>query len=293
MAYNLEQLRMLVETVETGSFSACARKLGKAQSAVSQGISNLEIDLDVELFDRQFRKATLSPEGKRLLPYAQSVLRHMDDLSAAAQSIHRAEESSIRIAVDDALLMPDFLCIIDRFKSAFPNTELNIATTVSPDIHQTVLETRADIGVLFSPVTPYPDVEVVFIGNLPITPVCSLEYPLAEFEQVRLNDLLEFTQIALRNSDGQGIDATPSMSKQIWSTSTFHLMKCLVERGLGWAYLPEHYVEEDIENGRLHKIPLAFEQKLWKPPVEKILPKNKVPGPALLWLSEQLNGLLP
>ena len=47
--YNIEQLRMFVEAVEQGSFSASARKLGKVQSAVSQGINNLEIDLNIQL----------------------------------------------------------------------------------------------------------------------------------------------------------------------------------------------------------------------------------------------------
>ncbi|MGB1280461.1 MAG: helix-turn-helix domain-containing protein, partial [Vibrio cyclitrophicus] len=53
--YNIEQLKMFVYAVELGSFSASARQLGKVQSAVSQGISNLEIDFNVQLFDRSTR----------------------------------------------------------------------------------------------------------------------------------------------------------------------------------------------------------------------------------------------
>ena len=61
--YNLEQLRMFIETAESGSFSACARRLGKVQSAVSQGIANLEIELNTNLFDRTSRKPSLTPHG--------------------------------------------------------------------------------------------------------------------------------------------------------------------------------------------------------------------------------------
>ena len=43
---------MFAYAVELGSFSASARRLGKVQSAVSQGISNLEIDFNTTLFDR-------------------------------------------------------------------------------------------------------------------------------------------------------------------------------------------------------------------------------------------------
>jgi len=48
----LDQLRVLVTIVDTGSFSAAGRKLGRAQSAISQAIATLESVHDVTLFDR-------------------------------------------------------------------------------------------------------------------------------------------------------------------------------------------------------------------------------------------------
>ena len=64
--YNIEQLKMFVYAVELGSFSASARELGKVQSAVSQGIHNLEIDFNVQLFDRSTRKPTLTGAPRTL-----------------------------------------------------------------------------------------------------------------------------------------------------------------------------------------------------------------------------------
>ena len=49
---NLEHIRMLVLSADLGSFSACARKLGKVQSAVSHGINSLEI-LILDLLNKQ------------------------------------------------------------------------------------------------------------------------------------------------------------------------------------------------------------------------------------------------
>jgi DNA-binding transcriptional LysR family regulator len=48
----LDQMRTLVAAVEEGSFSAAGRKIGWAQSVVSQTISGLETQLKVVLFDR-------------------------------------------------------------------------------------------------------------------------------------------------------------------------------------------------------------------------------------------------
>jgi hypothetical protein len=44
MSLSLEQLQAFA-AAETGSFSAAARQLGKAQSVVSAAVANLEIDL--------------------------------------------------------------------------------------------------------------------------------------------------------------------------------------------------------------------------------------------------------
>ncbi len=59
MNINQEQLLMFQAVIETGSFSAAARKLGKVPSAVSMSIANLEIDLDLTLFDRKAANPSL------------------------------------------------------------------------------------------------------------------------------------------------------------------------------------------------------------------------------------------
>ncbi|EGP01966.1 HpkR [Pasteurella multocida subsp. gallicida str. Anand1_poultry] len=55
--YNLEQLKAFVAVCENGSISAAARKLGKAQSAVSSAVANLEIALNQTLFDRSKKRS--------------------------------------------------------------------------------------------------------------------------------------------------------------------------------------------------------------------------------------------
>ena len=45
-------MQQFVVTAEAGSISAAARRLGKAQSAVSTAIAMLEADLGLVLFDR-------------------------------------------------------------------------------------------------------------------------------------------------------------------------------------------------------------------------------------------------
>lgn len=53
--------------VDRGSFSGASSSLGITQQALSKGISNLEDELGVRVFDRDTRNVTLPRFGKMLL----------------------------------------------------------------------------------------------------------------------------------------------------------------------------------------------------------------------------------
>ena len=55
----MDQLRVLVEISERGSFSAAARALGRVQSAISQSVKSLEETQGVQLFERQAGKVPI------------------------------------------------------------------------------------------------------------------------------------------------------------------------------------------------------------------------------------------
>ena len=57
MAFTSESLKIFLTVVDSGSFSAAARKLGRVPSAINMAVSQLEAELDLLLFDRSTRKA--------------------------------------------------------------------------------------------------------------------------------------------------------------------------------------------------------------------------------------------
>ena len=78
----LDQLRALVAAGEEGSFSAAGRRLGRAQSAVSQSVQILEDELEVQLFDRSGKAPVLTEAGRAVLAH---VLDHLDDAVVAGE----------------------------------------------------------------------------------------------------------------------------------------------------------------------------------------------------------------
>ena len=86
MRYSPEALTAF-EAVDSGSFSAAARRLRKSQSTISTAIANLEADLGVTLFDRATRQPTLTPQGEQVLSYVKAILAASERLDELAVSL--------------------------------------------------------------------------------------------------------------------------------------------------------------------------------------------------------------
>jgi DNA-binding transcriptional LysR family regulator len=290
--YNLEQLKMFVETSESGSFSACARKLGKTQSSISQGIANLETDLGVEIFDRSTRKATLTPDGLRLINYARVVLQQSEELNSAAKSIVRKEESNVRIAVENALITSQFSQLLYEFGQCFPATEVEILSVASPDVVALVESGRVDIGVMLSDMSFKREVDLCFIGHIQLCAVCGPEHPLTKLASVDISNVAGYTQMILRGESGGELDHEASISALKWSSNSVYCIIELIMQNNGWGYLPMHLIQEYIDNKKLYKIPMRLDEKPWSPPVDLVTQKIQRTGPAVNWLIDAFKNLL-
>ena len=112
--------------VDCGSVLAAARKLGKAQSAVSATISNLEIDLDLTLFDRTGYRPVPTEEGLNLLSYARTVLDSMGTFNAQVEAFSGSMEPSFAFYVQDGLMVERVVALCAQLADNFPQLELTI-----------------------------------------------------------------------------------------------------------------------------------------------------------------------
>lgn len=97
---SLDQLRTFVAAVDEGSFSAAARRLGRAQSAASELVRGLELQLGVTLFDRSGRYPLLTPAGSALLVSARKAVSIVDAMKSRAKGMAAGMEPELAVVVD-------------------------------------------------------------------------------------------------------------------------------------------------------------------------------------------------
>ncbi|SDJ97241.1 DNA-binding transcriptional regulator, LysR family [Ferrimonas sediminum] len=283
---------MFVAAAEQGSFSAAARKLGKAQSVVSQGIANLEIDLNLSLFDRSGRSPVLTAEGRVLFEQTQMLMLHHQRLQSSASSLGAGEESQLVLALDEVLMMPGLETILADFAQRFSSTSLEFLTVASPDVVSLVDQGRAHLGLMFSQI-PYPvELDASYIGSLPFQAVVSPNHPLVGEPNLTLSRLSGHRQLQVRGTQGKPLVDFPVVSQDCWGSNNFYMTAELACRGFGWGYVPSHLVRDPAFSQRLVPLDMQSDTLEWQVPVDLVTRPGAGNGPALSWFRDKLKGLL-
>ena len=123
---SLDQLRTFIAAVDEGSFSAASRKLRRAQSVVSETVSNLEDQIGVLLFDRSGRYPKLTPAGIVLLADARSVVTGVDLLKARAKGMAIGLEPELTVVVDVFYPIDAITEVAKEFGQKYPGVALRI-----------------------------------------------------------------------------------------------------------------------------------------------------------------------
>lgn len=249
MDWSLEQLRQFVTTAETGSFSAAARKLGKAQSAVSTAISLLEVDLGVELFDRSRRNAQLTATGQVLLLEAAEVLRQAEEMGQRAHFLSNGNDAKLALAIDEALPCAAISTLLRELAECFPEIELTLLNGTATEVMSYLDQERADVAFHFDRASLRTCFEERPVGALPQGIFVAEGHPLLLSNPVTRRDLARYRQLLMHAEDVK----TPAYSPKVWRSDSFYSIAEMVADDLGWAILP-------VNVGTFEKYPKPLRQ---------------------------------
>ncbi|HKT96058.1 MAG TPA: LysR family transcriptional regulator [Paraburkholderia sp.] len=291
---SLEQLRALIAVAETGSFSAAARQLDRAQSVVSYTIANLEALLGVALFERGKRKPELTAAGRAILADARRLDLLMGQLNAKAAGLQRGLEGEVSVAVDVMFPSPRLVEALQAFALAFPTVALNLTMEALGGVLKLVLDGDCAIGIS-GPNQNWPHViEAHKIGTVELVLVAAPSHPLAQAAQpVRISDAREHTQLVLTDRSRLTLGQTFGVySNRAWKLGDLGAKHRLLLAGLGWGSMPRHLVEADLDAGRLVRITLTDRGSV-SYNISLIHRTDAATGPACQWLSHYLASGTP
>lgn len=289
---SLDQLHVFMMVAEEGSFSAAAKKLHRAQSAVSYAISNLERLLDVELFDRSTRTPTLTDAGRALLKEVRLIVENVDRLTARAKQMAGGIEARVTLAVDPLFPMGVVLDALAAFRQKYADLPVTLRTEALGAALELVLDGTVGVAIC----SPLPDVPATIVRGpswtVPLVVVTGPAHPLAAAqgpvsdEQLRAHLQLVVTDRSTL-SEGQ---QSGVVSQQNWYFADLATKHECLRHGFGWGNMPYHMVAEDLGQGRLHQLALDGPGRESTIDVELSVVhlRSDPPGQATRWLIDEI-----
>jgi DNA-binding transcriptional LysR family regulator len=288
---SLDQLKAFVAAVDEGSFSAGARRLNRAQSAVSELISNLEGQIGVQLFDRTARYPKLTPAGVLLVADARSVISNVNALKARAKGISNGIEPELSAVVDVLFPIEAIAESALEFRIRFPHTPLRLYVEALGGAYQPVIDGRCSFGVVGSLPNAPASMSTEPLQSVAMVMVASREHPLAQLSgMIPKTELARHVQLVLtdRSELTRGREFGV-MSPVTWRLSDLFAKHSFLLKGLGWGGMPVHTVEQDLRDRKLVKLRIEeLPESGLALPMFAVYPSAQPPGPAGRWLIERL-----
>lgn len=282
----LDQLRLFIAVAEHGSFGGAAKASGRAVSAVSYGIAQLEAGLALTLFAREgSRRPVLTPAGEGLLAEARSVADGADALLAKARSLHAGQEPSLTLVID--VMVPGEVTahVLGEFRRFFPTCSLTLRIEGLGAVSACLIEGAADLAIGGPVIGDNPALERQAIGEIELVPVAAPHHPLALARNGTVpGESRRHLQLVLTDrsplTEGREFSV---LSPLTWKLGDLGAKHSLLKEGLGWGNMPRAMIAGDLAAGRLVELDLPEKpgahyrlSALWR--------RDTRLGPAASWL---------
>jgi DNA-binding transcriptional LysR family regulator len=283
---SLEQWLAFKTVVDCGSYAMAAQTLNKSQSSISYAIARLNEQLPQPVLILDGRKAVMTDAGQVLYRHAERLLNQASQAEAIASSLALGFESEVAIAVDVLVEVGSLVCAFEEFSQEFPHTRIRVLETSLSGTTEALLEKTADLVI--GTKTP-PGFQSRPLLQVKMIPVAAPGHPLVKNrEDVSELELRSIRQVVLRDTGTfREQDSGWLQADQRWTVSHFSTSIKLLRSGLVFAFIPQNWIEDELAEGSLQRIPLAPSMdRLLQ--VHMMLADNQAAGPATKALYETI-----
>ena len=268
----VRDLQVFISVAKHLNYTRAGEEVHLSQPSVSVRIKQLEGELGVKLFEQLGKKVALTEAGQLLVPYANRVIRAVEDARLAIEELQGLDRGSLRIGASTTPGMYIIPRTIARFKEFHPQIEVHLGIRDTREIEDGVIRNEFDFGFVGGhlagdevDVLPWLTDELVLI----VPP----RHRLASKKIVKRDDLVNEKFIG--RESGSATRATVADRLKEWEIQLETVMemenpesvKKAVQSGLGIAFISKFAVETELKAKalavvRIPKLEISRELKI-------------------------------
>lgn len=259
---DLNDLRLFVEVVDQGSYTAAARSLGLQTSKLSRRVRALEEELGVRLLNRTSRSLSLTEIGRRFHQHCVALVAESKAAKDIVDQTRSKPEGTIRISCAVGLLSSGITAIITKYLQDNPQVQVLIdATNRRVDVVEEGLDLAIRVRI---PPLESTDLAVRQLGISAQILVASPKLAARHERPTSLAALASWPTLTMASSkerftwnlvDAEGNTASWTHRPRL-ATDDLASLRTAAISGVGVALLPRELVDSDIRFGELvHLLP--------------------------------------
>jgi len=273
----LQCYRTFCRVVERGSLTRAALDLDLGQASVSRHLQELERRYGATLLQRTTRRVALTPAGRRLLEYAQSLLASEAQLAETLRAEQGAIEGPMTVAASTAFGHHVVSPLCAAFMARHPGVRIKLTLQTR---RSNLVEEGIDVAVRIGQLQDSSLVAVrlgqldeVLVaapslfprGRVPEDPADLLPYPRLGLAEAALP-----LQPLHRGRRQHTLDAPLRFATDSY-LALHHALLC----GLGYGSIQRYLVVDDLAQHRLVHVLPEWTQTPW--PVHAVMPSRQAP----------------
>jgi DNA-binding transcriptional LysR family regulator len=281
MRLDIAAFHALNVIVEEGSFAKAAKKLHKAQSAVSYQIKKLEQHLHVEIFDRNQYRAELTPAGQVVWSEGVRILQQAHRIETLALRYGRGWEPRLDLVIDGSLpIEPVFRALKVMSERDIP-TRVQVKTEFLGGVHLRFEQDKSDL-MMVKEYTPSPTLTAQPLSPTTIVLVASRDHALSGQSHIALEQLFDHVELTIHDSsdpDKKALDSLQFGGDRVFYLSDFSSKKRALMMGLGFGWMPGFLIREELTSGDLVELDYQSRSRHTFTP-QLVYPSNRPLGKA-------------
>lgn len=251
----IEQARALDALERCGTFTAAAKELRRGHTSILYALGTLEDALGFPVLDRSGYRTKLTARGRAVLVGCRALLAAESALAVTIEELRAGWEPALTVVFDGIVPIDPLLHAVGRLVGERVPTQIDVRAEFLAGVEEAFERTAADLMIA---VLPPRDRELasVELRPLPVSLVAHADHPLARgrHDEAALRGHLLLT---VRGSDPRLHLSTGDIEPTItFRLNDFHAKKAGLLAGLGYGWMPEHLVENELKKRVL--VPLRW-----------------------------------
>lgn len=259
MKTKLDYYKVFWETARYASFSKAAEHLYVSQSAISQCISQLERDLEAELFVRTRHGVSLTKEGEVLFSKVDAAIAAIEQGESLVRQLRHLESGELTIAAGDTITRNFLLPYLEKFHKLYPGIKIEMANSYSSHMLSLVKEGKADLAFVNMPadeegleIMPCLEIHDIFVSGKDFKAKNSYTWQeISSLPLILLEENSSSRRYVAEQFKEKGIKILPHIE-----IAAHDLLLRFAKIHLGVSCVVEEFSAESLENGDVKKLKL-------------------------------------